>query len=169
MSAKTASYKKAMAQAYINWAADRDIKVPESRHPRLRSYGAMTRFLKESWDGPMAPQECQKQRMFLRRSLRQLRQSQLAAGVQEPTAKRVKRFGQRYRVKSLAGPPEKAGVVREALFDWFCLIKRSVKGRIPTAFVKQKASTLVEEYCATCLRQGTVARAPVISYDWVRQ
>ena len=163
------SYKKAMAQAYINWAADRDIKVPEPGHPRLRSYGAMTRFLKESWDGPMPPQECHRQRMLLIRSLRQLGQSQLACGVQIPTARRVKRFGQRYRVVSLAGQPEKGGVVREELYDWFCLIKRSVRGRIPTAFVLQKASTMVEEYVTACLRQGVQAFAPVINYSWLRE
>ena len=38
-----------------------------------------------------------------------------------------------------------AGIVREALMDWFCLLKRSVKGRMPAALLLQRAAMLVEE------------------------
>ena len=62
----------------------------------------------------------------------------------------------------------KAGVVREELFEWFSSIKRSVRGRIPPAFLLQKASTLVEEYMTACLRQGKQTKAPVISHEWLR-
>ena len=67
----------------------------------------------------MTKAETQKQLMLLRRSLRQLHDSQLVYQVKEPRAKRVKRFSQRCRVKSVAGCPVKAGLVREELYDWF--------------------------------------------------
>ena len=45
-----------------------------------------------------------------------------------------------------AGAPVKLGIVREELVDWFCLLKRSVHGRILVPFVLQKAATLVEDW-----------------------
>ena len=63
----------------------------------------------------------------------------------------------------------KAGIVREELYDWFCVLKRSVRGRIPAAFLLQKASALVEEYLTICLQQGLQAKAPVISHRWLRE
>ena len=163
------SYKQALAKAYTQWAAERNVQVLGCPSSGKRTHGAMTQFLKESADGLMTRAEQHKQLMFLRRSLRQLNARQVVPSlVKEPAQKRCKRFSQRCRVKSFAGRPVKAGLVREELYDWFCLIKRSVRGRIPTAFMLQKASTLVEEYVAACLRQGIQAKAPVISYHWLR-
>ena len=83
---------------------------------------------------------------MLRRSLKVFFERKLVGNAQEAATRRVVRFHQRCRVKSMAGRPVKAGVVREELYDWFCLIKRSVRGRTPPAFVLQRASTLVEDY-----------------------
>ena len=58
--------------------------------------------------------------------------------------------------------------MREELFDWFCVLKRSVQGRIPVAFVLQKATMLVEDYVLECARRGIEAHAPVLSPDWLR-
>ena len=66
----------------------------------------------------------------------------------------------------MAGGVVKGGIVREELYDWFCLLKRSVRGRIPPAFLLQKANALLEEYITVCLRQGQQANAPVISHRW---
>ena len=71
-------------------------------------------------------------------------------------------------VSSTVGRPVKAGVVREELYDWFCLLKRSVQGRIPAAFVLQKACTLVEDYVLEYARREGQANAPVISHSWLR-
>ena len=156
-------YKKALAMAYTEWAKERNFEVVGKA-----THGAMTQFLEECALGSMTRSEMQNQRMLLRRSLRQMNEGQLKCLAAEPMQKRVKRYTERCRVKSLAGRSVKAGMVREELYDWFCLIKRSVKGRIPPAFVLQKASTLVEEYCRVCLRQGKQANAPALSYAWLR-
>ena len=163
------SYKQALAKAYTQWAAERSVQVLGCPSSGTRKHGAMTQFLQESSDGLMTRAEQHKQLMLLRRSLRQLNARQVVPSlVKEPAQKRCKRFSQRCRVKSSAGRPVKAGLVREELYDWFCLIKRSVRGRIPTAFMMQKARTLVEEYVTACLQQGIQAKAPVISYEWLR-
>ena len=87
----------------------------------------------------------------------------------DASARRGKRFRERFRVPSAqAGRPVKAGIVREELFDWFCVLKRSVQGRIPVAFVLQKATMLVEDYVLECARRGIEAHAPVLSPDWLR-
>ena len=62
----------------------------------------------------------------------------------------------------------KSGIVREELFDWFCLLKRSIHSRISVPFVLQKAATLVEDYIVECARRGVQARAPSISHCWLR-
>ena len=86
----------------------------------------------------------------------------------DPAARRIIRYGLRVRAQSGSGKPPKAGIVREELYDWFCLLKRTVSGRLPPAFVMQKASTLVEEYVSACLQIGAKAEPPVISHHWLR-
>ena len=130
--------------------------------------GAMQRFLREFSAVPLCSKALQNEVMLLRRSLNMHLQRQWVPPAQEASGKRGKRFADRFRVQSTAGAPVKAGVVREELYDWFCVLKRSVQGRIPASFVIQKAATLVEDYVVECARRGVQARAPVLSHNWLR-
>jgi len=55
------------------------------------------------------------------------------------------------------------------LFEWFCSIKRSVKGRVTPAYVLRRAKLLNEAYITAHLKQGLQADAPVMNHQWLQR
>ena len=51
-------------------------------------------------------------------------------------------YRSRRRIQGHQGRREKASLVKELLFSWFCLIRRSVRGRIPPKLMLAKAGRL---------------------------
>ena len=62
----------------------------------------------------------------------------------------------RLRTAGQQGRPHKAAVVKDLLFRWFCLIRRSVRSRIPPLLMITKARLLMEEQGAC--RPGVASR-----------
>ena len=58
-------------------------------------------------------------------------------------------------------------MVKELLFSWFCLIRRSVRGRIPPKLMLAKANMLMGEYIDEHIAQGVQADAGVVNYIWL--
>ena len=162
------SYKLGLAKAYIQWAEDRGVAKEPAPLNKGKTHGAMTRFIQESSATPLTTAQRHKEIMLLRRSLKSYYERKLTPMPNEPVAHRAVRFHLRRRVKSMAGRPVKGGVVREELYDWFCDLKRSVRGRMPIAFVLQKASTMVEDLTLEAMKRGQQVQAPVISHSWLR-
>ncbi len=73
----------------------------------------------------------------------------------------------RKRRLNLQGRPPKASLVKDMLFEWFCSIKRSVKGRISPAVITVKARGLMQEHIEEHLRRGMQAKAAVVNSSWV--
>ena len=55
-------------------------------------------------------------------------------------------FRERRRMLRGQGRPEKALMVKDFLFKWFCSVRRSVRGRIPPSLMLAKARMLMGEY-----------------------
>ena len=55
-------------------------------------------------------------------------------------------YRSRRRALGTQGRREKAALVKDLLFSWFCLIRRSVRSRIPPKLMIAKASMLMGEY-----------------------
>ena len=163
------TYKLGLCKAFLAWMAQRGLSDGKSMPKGKQAKGAITRFIREASASPLTSREMQKERMLLCRSIRQYEDSKLAPLAQETSQRRVRRFKERFRIRSQVGAHVKAGLVREELYEWFCRLKRSVRGRIPPAFMLQKASTLVEEYVTACLQKGIKAKAPVLSHNWLRE
>ena len=155
-------HKLALARAYHKWAAEEAVQGTAPAKQCSAERGVLPRFLRENSAITLCKALLQQETMLLRRSLALHRGRQWLPPAPEASAQRVRRFRERFRVPSKAGRPVKAGVVREELYDWFCLLKRSVQGRIPAAFVLQKACTLVEDYVLECARREVQAHAPVV-------
>ena len=81
---------------------------------------------------------------------------------------RFVRYADRRRAEGLQGRPKKAPLVRQLLFEWFSVLRHSIKGRIPSKVVEMKAKQLLEDYCKTSLLQGFTPVAPKITSHWLR-
>ena len=75
----------------------------------------------------------------------------------------------RRRALGHQGRPCRAPTVRDELYEWFCSIKRSVKGRVTPAYVLRRARLLNEAYIAARLKQGLQADAPVMNHQWLQR
>ena len=73
----------------------------------------------------------------------------------------------RKKVVRTQGRPLKATPVRELLFAWFCDLRSSIRGRIPSKVVKLKALELRSQYIGLMLAKGMVADAPAITPAWL--
>ncbi len=146
--------------------------------PRKRlPYGLMAKFLKENATSPLSRAELQRGKNYLSYCSK----LKLSGAVVEPNRAKGKsrlsqsaglrtaRFSARRRRLGGQGRPQKAPLVHEELWHWFCTVKRSVKGRISPGLVMRKARALVEAYTAACLRQGVRADAPVLNNTWLRR
>jgi hypothetical protein len=74
--------------------------------------------------------------------------------------------GRRRRLRG-QGRPEKASMVKEFLFKWFCTIRRSVRGRIPPSLMLAKARMLMGEYVEEHVVRGMRADAAQVDYTWL--
>jgi hypothetical protein len=99
----------------------------------------------------------------------------LGAGHATSIAKRADKPGARgcvlarYRKRAQVhqGRPQKAVPVKDALYDWFCSIKRSVMTRLPAKLVLGKAQALMEEWVGEHVQRGLPAVAGSISKVWL--
>ena len=67
-----------------------------------------------------------------------------------------------------AGAPMQVGILREQLFDWFCLLHWSVHGRIQVPSVLQKVVALVKDCIVQYARRCVQDRPPSVSLHWLR-
>ena len=159
-------YKSGLVKAFLDWLQH----LGGRKSAKLLPRGAMLRFVRESSKVPLTHIQTQKQIMQLRRAIALSDAGALEPPPREPAGRRVVRFRERDRVVSAtAGRDEKAGIVREELFDWFCLLKRSIRGRVCPAFVRQRATAMMEDYAAKCLQYGVRTQLPVVTDEWMRQ
>ena len=61
----------------------------------------------------------------------------------------------------------KAQALRDALFEWFCSIRGSRKGRLPLACLRRQAEVLRDEYVLASIRPGTPCLVPHITSAWL--
>jgi hypothetical protein len=73
----------------------------------------------------------------------------------------------RKRAQVHQGRPQKAVLVQDALYDWFCSIKRIVMTRLPPKLVLGKAQALMEEWVGEHVQRGLPAVAGSISGVWL--
>jgi hypothetical protein len=75
----------------------------------------------------------------------------------ERSAKRKKpivAWEKRKRTNRNTGTRRKANIVRESLFEWFSIMRHSVKARFPAKLLEIKAKQLVQDYVVACLLRG---------------
>jgi hypothetical protein len=137
------------AKAFAAWAAANglDCRATEARR-KIRQY------LKESSAvAVMSEAELRRGREYLVRCLKLHMNDAIVLPTKVATRAGGNRGGgggvlyrSRRRVLRNQGRPEKAALVKELLFSWFCLIRRSVRGRIPPKLMLAKANMLMGEY-----------------------
>ena len=54
------------------------------------------------------------------------------------------------------------------MFEWFSIMRRSVKARFPAKLLEIKAKQLVQDYVVACLVNGEKPAPPVICAHWLR-
>jgi uncharacterized MnhB-related membrane protein len=154
------------ARAFIEWAATRGID-----HRTSKLGKELRQFVLAAAGGNLSRVQANEGRRYMVRALKLFREGGVATDVARRRGARVVAVGaplrQRKRRLGLQGRPQKAGLVKELLFEWFCSIKRSVKGRLPAVVVLTKARMLMEEFVAEHLRRGRVAPAAVVSSSWL--
>ena len=64
---------------------------------------------------------------------------------------------------------KKAPVVRETLFEWFSIMRDSVKTRFPPKLIEAKAKQLVQDYVSACLINGVQPNPPTINGKWLKR
>ncbi|MCP3916844.1 MAG: hypothetical protein GY711_14935 [bacterium] len=118
-----------------------------------------------------------RQRRYLRRAAQACLQSERCprssrAAPRGFGASRTVWPSQRVRAAGRQGRPRKCPLVGEALFDWFCSIRASVKGRLPPSVVLTQASALAAEITADRVAFGeepaaVAADMPRINQQWL--
>jgi hypothetical protein len=63
----------------------------------------------------------------------------------------------------------KASIVRSELFEWFSVMRHSVKTRIPGKVLEVKAKQIVQDYVTACLLNGVKPDPPTISAKWLKR
>ncbi len=76
-------------------------------------------------------------------------------------------FRARRRILRGQGRPEKASMVKQLLFKWFCTVRRSVRGRIPPSLMLAKARMIMESYVEEHAARGMRADAAKVDYTWL--
>ncbi len=155
------------ARSFTEWAATRGID-----HRRCKVGKELRDFVLAAAGGNLSKAQVKDSRRYMLRALKALREggAAVAARRRGPGADIAAfsiKFRHRRRRLGHQGRPQKAGLVKELLFEWFCNIKRSVKGRLPAVVVMTKARLLMEEFVAEHLRRGRVAPAAVINSPWL--
>lgn len=79
----------------------------------------------------------------------------------------VRSKGKRTSNGALLGRNCKAQAIRDDLFQWFCSIRGSVKGRIPVMLMRTVANSIKERYLIACLRARVVPSAPDVDNKWI--
>ena len=142
----------------------------------LQSRSQTTRVWNDFWESLGLDRLSHKQganrRMFWRRCLKiflEIGQQEHRRGRQHGCSakKRFVRFREARRMKGGARQ-NKASLVREELWEWFCSIRRSFKTRLPPALLLRKAEQLNDLYMEANLKNAQRADAPVINYEWLR-
>ena len=67
------------------------------------------------------------------------------------------------------GRPHKAPTLRENLFQWFCSIRGSVKGRLPLSALRFQAERLRTLYIATAAKLLRPVNVPKITPKWLQE
>ncbi len=154
------------ARAFTEWAATRGID-----HRTCKLGKELREFVLAAAGGNLSKAQLKDGRRYMVRALRALREGAGAAVAARRRGPQVVGGAvphrKRKRCLGLQGRPQKAAIVKELLFEWFCSIKRSVKGRLPAVVVLTKAKLLMEEFVAEHLRRGRVAQAGVITSAWL--
>ena len=156
------------AKAFAAWAAANglDFRATEARR-KIRQY------LKESSAvAVMSEAELRRGREYLARCLKLHMNDAIVLPTKVATRAPNSRGGgvpyrSRRRVLRNQGRPEKAALVKELLFSWFCLIRRSVRGRIPPKLMLAKANMLMGEYMEEHAARGQRADAALVNYMWL--
>ena len=103
----------------------------------------------------------ERERRFLTRC-RQLAEKSSA------TSTTVAKSYKRARTSVKLGRPHKAPTLRDTLFQWFCSIRGSVKGRLPLSALRFQAERLRTLYIATAAKLMRPVSVPKITVKWLR-
>ena len=171
------------AKVFAEWCKLNSIPLPQNDGDRLPQ-GAFARFARQDADfkrlcsGPNGPKEMRRQRLLVLRGLRNLPKATMLATVhgggrafaRADGKKRYVRDAQRRKVPGVyAVHLKKAPLVREQLFEWFCILRHSVRVRVPPVLVELKAKQLVQDYITASLRNGQQPKPPVITRHWLKE
>ena len=132
--------------------------------------GVIREFLQQSCTS-VTRAECKRARGYLSRAiaLSACDTMVLAARCTEQNAHALRHVTGSKRLRSHGGQGRafKAPELREALWEWFCTLKRSVRGRISPAYVLRKAKALSDSYILAHLQHGEQADAPEMNRHWL--
>ena len=157
------------ARLFAAWAASEGF---DYRHPCPR--GKMQAFFEYLQCPPMSSGERNRSSMYLRRAVQLL----VSGASPHPCLRGVRRadgrgggtrWARRSRKVGAQGRPKKAALLGDMLFQWFSVIKHSVKGRISPGLVLKKARLLQQTRIAASLRNAVPAASSVIDYKWLQR
>ena len=103
-----------------------------------------------------------RERSFLYRCLRLAQTSTMSSGTVAKSFKKA-------RTSMKLGRPPKAPTLRDNLFEWFCSVRGSVKGRLPLSALRYQAERLRALYIATAAKLLRPVRVPKITSRWLSQ
>ena len=150
-----------------------------TRKPLKVPYGLLDQFIKECEEVKGLPKD-----KTSKRRIRGLVKRCVSAVVDNrivlppPRLRALERSGRRQadvvcverrkRRSSSTGPVKKASIVRESLFEWFSIMRHSVKARFPAKLLEIKAKQLVQDYVVACLVNGVKPNLPSICSRWLK-
>ena len=151
------------------WCAERQYNVA------ALPYGAVVRYVHERNGDPKQVVQNSERRYLARCAKKAVASGGVCASGRLLRSKNSALVGlkggrRRRRAGGTQGAPRKAVPLREALFDWFCEARKTIKGRMFSSTLISQARSLRLTYITECLRQRVIPDAPkAITHVWVRR
>ena len=140
--------KISLAQEYLCWRGSQD----KGKHYKQSVWGCQL-FHKEKY-GVYAGQS---DRKFLKSCLDLLTKEEAGRLIEKKRGKRSHGCGRHRKCQPL----------REALFEWFCSVRKVVNGRFPLSMLRDRALQLRDDIVEDACRSFTVLKVPVINHYWI--
>ena len=147
----TLRLKRAWGGMLCTWCTANEVKL-RWRLP----WGTMARF----WAEHGGKRDCLDGRQLLRYARKAQQGELVVKGGKLHLMSRRRREG--------AGRPHKAPALRELLFEWFCMVRGAVTGRLPPAALAAQARVLRMQYMKHALEYSLKVSMPQITSKWLR-
>ena len=117
-------------------------------------------MMEQWWQSRFSRPITHKEKMFL------LRCRRLA---EHPDAKLSPVKSKEFSSTCKLGRPVLGDSIDRSLFQWFCSIRGSVKGRIPLKLLHAQYQLVRADYLGSCLRNGLIAKVLAASRAWIQR